>query len=393
MQALFNTRWIAIGLCSLVCAAPALASTTPDLSSSKGFASTCASLPKSVGQLRSNAERQAFAICRDVALVQQVTTFMQTEEKKWRAHSDLPKKNSLNKLIRLQLSHMRNELRASRLALEAVTLKEEKGLLLAPAQWQVDLNSDGELTTWERYFFAIPKPTIAPFGFRMPSHDPDYYAKDYQLNAQIRVDQSDVLWALSYHCFAESLVEIVLSYQLNDTRFHEKTIELRDPAGMKRAGQLLTKGLKISEQLRTSVLAETDSDQEWIANPKQKNSVFPQPLDDEDFQVWQSVLQHLIPLFEGKTVLAGDRKAGGFIAATAKLCPAGQGLSVPQFFNHPPRYPISQFQQNRYQDLCVPVNRQHKASGLLAFLEHYNLETARRGGDPMIYMRHFFWVN
>ena len=200
-----------------------------------------------------------------------------------------------------------------------------------------------------------------------------------------------------YHCAPGRLPAL-------NARFQNITLKFFEKYGIKPVGFWTTlvgdSNQTLTYLLEWESLAEREQkwgafqqDQEWIANPKQKNSMFPQPLDNEDFQVWQSVLQHLIPLFEGKTVLAGDRKAGGFIAATAKLCPAGQGLSVPQFFNHPPRYPISQFQQNRCQDLCVAVNRQHKASGLLAFLEHYNLETARRGGDPMIYMRHFFWVN
>ncbi|MES2125817.1 MAG: hypothetical protein V4463_00975, partial [Pseudomonadota bacterium] len=193
------------------------------------------------------------------------------------------------KILRGELTHVRDELRAVRLVLEKTKLGKNDGLTLKPSTWQLDLNNDSEIKTWERYFFAIPRRGLHPLRFAMPSNDADYYAKNYQLEATFRVDQSDIAWALSYHYFAESLIETVLSYTINE----QNKIELADAAGMKRANWLMVRGFQTSELMRRAVLAEKDDDQEWIANPNQKNSVFPLPLDAIDFEIWGKALAHM----------------------------------------------------------------------------------------------------
>lgn len=366
---------------------------TSDLTTRQAFVRSCAALPQIPSALKTNQERQAYAICHDVALTKNIITFAKSLESRFKRSEQTMPVPVINLVLQTQLIKMRNELRNSRTALEKIQLKNGEGLLIKPAEWQLDLDSDGAINTWEKYFFAIPKPGNQAFDFRMPSDDPHYYDSEYQLDAQIRLDQSDVLWALSYHYFAEGLVEILLSYRLTDLEFSEHMIELRDPAGMKRAGDLITKGLKISDALRVSVLAETDDDQEWINNPSQKNTVFPIRLDDDDFQVWKTMLGHLIPLFEGKTVLAKDSKAAGPIASAAGFCGEGKGLSVPHFFNNPARYPLELMNPEKRNLNCLKVDSNHPASGLFDFLEHYNGLAEKRGNSPMKFLRHFFWVN
>ncbi|QBE64942.1 hypothetical protein [Pseudoduganella lutea] len=119
----------------------------------------------------------------------------------------------------------------------------------------------------------------------MPSEDEDYYAREYNLDATVRIDQTDILWGLSYHYYVEALVEVLLSYQYQrdaGTR-SDQVIRLAHPENMRRARDLIVTGLKTSEKMRLSAMAETDDDMEWLGNPRQAGSAFPVPLDDADF--------------------------------------------------------------------------------------------------------------
>ena len=379
-----------LALATLILPQTILASTV-DLSSTDGFDRSCAALPSASINLKNNQERQAFVICHDVALVQNIIRFVKNGERRYQ--SEKPTDAEMNSLIRGQLSLVRDELRNVRLVLEKLKLKKDEGLLLAPAQWKKDLDGDGKLSTWEENFFAIPKSGRHGLQFNMPHDDPDYYAKEYQMAAKIRVDQSDILWSLSYHYFAESLLEIVLSYRLNNSTFNNESIELQDATGMQRAAALLTKGFKTSEAMRLSVLAETDDQDEWIANPRQKNSVFPLPLDAQDFQVWGGLLAHVIPLFEGKTLFAGNAKASGILGSAAKLCPKNQGLSIPLFFSHPPRYPMAQMERLDLSGMCKTIDEKHPVSGLFAFIEVYANQAQANDSGAMRFLRNLLWTN
>lgn len=383
-------RLLILALALLPCIATALST---DLASSADFNRNCASVTPNARELKNNKERQTFVICRDVKLVKNIVTFFTTGLKKIESN-DKPGADLINAILREQLTLVRNELRTVREVLEQTKLKKEEGLLLAPAQWHLDLDGDGKIKIWESFFFAIPKQSPQSFHFRMPSDSPDYYVNEYQLDAKIRVDQSDILWALSYHYFAESLMEILLSYQLKNSSFNRESIELYDPEGMQRAGQLLTKGFQTSEAMRVSVLAEKTDDFEWISNPTQKQSVFPMRLDAQDFEIWGAVLKHVIPLFQGETLLVAEKNSAGVLAAIAKICPANTGLSIPAFFKNPPRYPMdlmnSQFDLSH---MCQPVDKKFPASGLLSLIEKYGNNALQNNGAAMGYLRQLLWVN
>lgn len=363
-----------------------------DLASVDGFAATCVALPREAAQLKTVQQRQAFAICRDVELVRDIATFIATAEQASYIVKGMPDAVA-RQLLRTKLIHVRNELRTVRRVLEKLKLGKHDGLLVAPANWQLDLNGDAEIQTWERHFFAIPKRGRGSLQFSMPSNDPAYYQDQYQLDASVRIDQSDILWSLGYHYFIEALVETVLSYSLSGKDFQPQAIELVDPAAMQRANQLMVRGFQASDAMRRAVLAEQDDDHEWIANDSQKSSVFPLPLDAEDFKVWGQVLGFLIPLFEGKTLLQADPKAGGLLGRASKICPEGKGLNVRRFYSNPPHYPLAQINQDYLSSMCEPINKARPGSGLFAFLVSYGQRAENQQGTGMLFLRQLLWVN
>lgn len=382
----------AVALFFLLSSAAGAAPLAPDLATEAGFRATCAALPREAAALTNNQQRQAYAICRDVELVQNIATFLVQAEKKYKGEEKLSDA-AARQMLRAQLTHMRDELRSVRRVLEKLKLGKNAGLTVKPAAWQLDLNGDAETKTWEKYFFAIPKRGRRPMRLNMPSNEPDYYQAEYQLDAAVRIDQSDIAWSLSYHYFAEALVETVLSYTLNEQSMGRHAIELVDPAGMKRANALMVRGFQTSEAMRRSVLAETDDDHEWIGNVSQKGSVFPLPLDGEDFKVWGTVMGYVIPLFEGKTLLVPNSKAGGMLGFASKMCPAGQGLNLTRFYGKPPRYPVEQLNQDYVASLCQRVDKAHPASGLFDFMLAYGQRAEHEEGAGMLFLRQLLWVN
>ena len=78
-------RSLAVAALLLHLPAAAFAATMPpDLSTESGFRDTCAAMPRAAAALTSNGQRQAFAICRDVELVQNISTFIVQAEKKYK---------------------------------------------------------------------------------------------------------------------------------------------------------------------------------------------------------------------------------------------------------------------------------------------------------------------
>jgi hypothetical protein len=275
--------------------------------------------------------------------------------------------------------------------LARLKLKPDEGLLLTPAAWQVDLDSNGKLDAWERYLFAIPKRSDQPFEVNLPRNEENYYQQHFDLQASFKVDQSDVLWVLAYHQFAEGLMEIFLAHRLNLTDPKMGWLELVDAAAMARAHQRIGEGFASSAAMRRAVLAETDDNQEWIPNPRQHNSVFPLALDEQAFETWGKVMAELLPLWAGKTLLVVDEKAGGMVGQAAKLCPAGQGLNLRTFFQHPNRYPL---RPEGWQTACQTVDAQHPVSGLAVLVN----QAAERGrthpnSPEWQFVRYLYWVN
>ena len=367
---------------------PCLSFAAPDLATTEGMATTCTTVPAEVRALKNNAERQAFAVCHDIALLQQIIRWVQEGKKEFNRGPD---PETLRTELRKEFTYVRDQLKEVRTVLASLKLKPGEGLRLAPGEWQLDLDGDGTIATWERHFFAIPKRGVQPFSFNMPSNDPSYYHQHYHLDARFRIDRSDVLWALAYHQFAEGVMEMLLAHQVNIGAQPDENIELRDPAALLRAHQLIGAGIASSAALRRSLLAETDDKDEWIPNPRQKDTVFPMELDQQAYDTWGRVLSELSPLWAGKTLLVVENNAGGMLGVVAKLCPQGQGLNVATLFRKPARFPLA---KDGMRSACVTVDSKHPASGLVTIL---NQAVERGRVNPQSpewhFVRYLYWVN
>jgi len=362
----------------------------PDLTSSAAFDKTCTDVKRSLRM--SVQEQQAFVICKDVALVQHVWTFV--EQGSRRMGENKPSNTEIALAVRAELTHARDQLRQSRQMLEKIRIRSSAdGVLLVPATWARDLNGDGTISTAERNFFAIPARRDGQLTVQAPSDDDSYYEDEYNRKAAIRTDQSDIAWSLSYHYFAEALMEVALSYQYRDGVESRRSIFLAHPENMQRAHRLLVDGIKTSEKMRRSVLAERDDDLEWLANPRQQNTAFPVPLDDDDFRVWGELMRHLIPLAEGKTVLPLGEKMSGLMASMARVCPEGQGFSVSELFRNAPKYPLASTSREQWKGYCRKIDAAHPASGLNAFIQSYADKPEQTDSAAMRYLRRLLWVN
>lgn len=368
-------------------AGPLAASTAPDLATTDGFRRTCAAQPVNADVLRTDDERLAWAICRDVDQVRQLSTWAR------RGMATINRVQPQDYAavvaeVERKMDEVRAEMRRTRLQLERVQLGSRRSLRIAPGQWQVDLDGDGELSVWERHFFALPKRRHGEPQFGMPSDDAGHYERHYDLNAVIDLDQSDVLWALSYHQFIEGLLINVRAF---DVDLQRRELVLARPALLRQAHGLIGRGLATSGRLRDAVLAETDDQNEWISHPRQVNSVFPIPLEAADFTTWRVMLDQVGALWHGRHLLPTTAGAGGLLGSLAPVCPAGQGLDIAKLYLQPPpagtRASLSRLPA-ALTTMCRKVDAAHPLSPLPGRLER---DTA--GATGMSALRYLYWVN
>jgi hypothetical protein len=350
----------------------------------------CTSLPGKASKLKNNQERQAFVICKDIALMQQVITWGERLFNQKKARDDDFFGESFETILRKEVSYVRDELKSVRLVLEQLKLAPNDGLMLKPSEWEWDLNTDGEIKPWEKYMFAIVKPGERAFTMNMPSNDTEYYQQHFQLDAKFRIDQSDVYWALAYHQFFEGLLETALAYTLERSKSN-MGLKLINPQGLQRAHTLIGNGFATSEKMHASLLAETDDQDEWIANPKQKNTVFPLVMDQASFDLWGQFISEIRPLWAGKTLLRVRANAGGVLGSAAKMCPNEQGLNIAHLFLKPAPYlrDLAGLQKS-----CQSISAAHPETGLVTMLE---AALARGQANPkspeMHFVRYLYWVN
>ncbi len=275
--------------------------------------------------------RVAWAVCRDVELLRGLITWgFNTFEKQQAQRASW--QETVNAVTR-KLEETRLHMSQTRQVLQRVQLGARKSVALMPGQWQLDLNGDGEKKSWEIWFFALPKPHSEPARFAVPSQDASYYESGFNPHARIKVDQSDVLWALSYHQFIEGVLTAARAF---DVQWDARNLVVARPEQLRTAHGLIAQGLLTSERLRQSVLAETGDDDEWLANPKQKNTVFPIPLDAAAFVTWGEVLKETRNVWTGQHLLPATQGARGVIGAMAPVCAEGQGLDVSRLLLSPP---------------------------------------------------------
>ena len=370
-------------LCALYFAAPARAA---DFTTTEGYNATCnamAYLKASPATLADDDQRVAFVVCNDTALVKQIVTW--ADQGMRRLEAEKPSQQQVVDEVGKEIDYALGQLAASREVLEKIHLGTRKSLRLVPAQWQLDLNGDGKVDIWEKYFYAIPRRSTQPANFSMPSNSDAYYEREYRLDAAIRVDQSDVLWALSYHDFIEGLLNALRAYRV-DEKFN---FTLTHPERYSQAVDLMMQGLDNSEKTRLSVLAEKSNDEEWIASPGQTDSAFPVALDAQDFATWGKTVAELKALMQGRKLLSFPQH--GTLAAQAQFCGAGYGLDLHALSQHPPADLNEGFftrKTGAVNAYCRKIDARHPLSSLPAMLA-----LSEKTGTGMHLLRYLFWVN
>ena len=381
---------------SIHCAAKALAlcagaavfcgaAQAADFTTSDGYAKTCSEVAQAgtPAQLRTDDMRVAFVVCRDTGLVRQIVTWVTQGMK--RIDAEKPSQEFVLGEIFKEIDYVRSQLAESRAALEKIHLGSRKSLRLVPAQWAMDLNGDGKIDTWEKYFFAIPKRSKQAFSVGMPNDQQAYYEREYQLDAAIKVDQSDVLWALSYHYFIEGVLANVRAFDLGP----QSEIVLARPDLLKQAHQLIGRGIATSEKMRKSVLAETGNDEEWIGNPSQTASVFPIALDAQDFATWGAILAEWDALWQGRRLLPIGGHSG--LLGEINLCPDGTGFNIKTAYLQPPpkgTIVAPKLDPQFFRAQCQKADRKHVLSTLPAMIAH-----ARESDPGMQFLRYLYWTN
>lgn len=376
--ALRLAAWLALfSTCAGAAAAP------PDLTSAEGFAAACSAAP---APAKTDEQKITLVLCRDTALAKQVTTWVMQGLK--RIEQERSESKTIIGEVVKEIDYVRGELAVTRNVLEQVKLGKRTSLSIAPGQWALDLDGDGQIAVWEQYFFAIPKRGRHPMRFGAPNNDAAYYIKAYEPDAVIKLDQSDILWALSYHHFAEGFLTNLRAFDVQDGF---RGVILARPALLKSAHRLIGRGMALSAEMRASVLAETDDDHEWIGHPGQTSSVFPIPLDDADFATWGKVMQELIALWQGRTLLPTTERGAGPLAEVAPLCPEGTALDIAATYRQPPPAGTVLAFGSRAKlspRHCVRISAARPVSSLPALLEG-----ARKTDAGMEFLRYLYWTN
>ncbi len=367
--------------CALCFAASAQAA---DFTTTDGYNATCSAMAATdAAALTNDDERVAFVLCSDTSLTKQIVAWADQGMK--RLGTEKPSQQQIIGEVGKEIDYALERLAASREVLEKIHLGKRKSLRLVPSQWQLDLNGDGKTETWEKYFFAIPRRSDQPALIAMPNNEEAYYEREYRLDAAIRVDQSDVLWALSYHDFIEGLLSALRAYHV-DEHFN---FTLTQPALYRHAVDMYSQGFDNSEKTRQWVLAEKSNSEEWIANPKQTDSAFPIALDARDFVTWGKTIAELKALMQGTKLLGLPHEDQ--LPPTMRFCPAGFALDIHEFSLHPPASFGEGFFTQRSvfaTPYCHKIDARHPLSSLPALMEQ-----SQKDGTGLRQLRYLFWIN
>jgi len=257
-------------------------------------------------------------------------------------------------------------------------------LRLAPARWQVDLNGDGRIEAWERYFFAPPNrnaPATPNFSL---SDDAAWYAR-HTSDAIVSVDQADVQWLLAYHNFLEGMLDHVLSYRidLHTGKLADMIVLMDRDRASKASFSRIQAGWTASRATLLALKRETDDHEEWIPNPSQKNTSFPLALGFRAFAAWEAVLDEVDALLAGKTLLELPR---GFAAAG---CRPGEGIDLRHLMLNPAVRPLA---EGSLRAACRPIDRAHPVSRLTAMGAEASAAFRAAGGDWAL-ARYLYWIN
>lgn len=377
-----NCLCVAMLVLGTALAAPAEAGAVPDFTSGRGMQETCENFGKQdAKRLRGDAEKTAYVVCRDIALVQRVAGFAHRRFE----HSGMPAQSmddTVKAVVGL-LDEMARDLKTTRQVLE--TIRVDKPVLrLAPARWQVDLNGDGRIEAWERYFFAPPSRNASATSNFSLGYDAAYYAT-HTSDAFVSVDQADLQWLLAYHNFLEGTLDYVLSYRIDlRTGNLADMIVLTDRDRASKASfARIQAGWTASRATLLALKRETDDHEEWIPNPSQKNSSFPLALGYRSFAAWEAVLDEVDALLAGKTLLELPR---GSVAAG---CRPGEGIDLRHLMLNPALRPLA---DGSLRAACRRIDPARPASRLTAMAAEASATFRAAGGDWAL-ARYLYWIN
>jgi hypothetical protein len=160
-------------------------------------------------------------------------------------------------------------------------------LELCLACWEHDWNRSGEIDDRDRLLFQI----------EFDGKDGELAETDPRRKPTFRFDSGDAEWARAMLSFQRAFGELVLAYKWSelDNLFFggersQITIRITEPARVKRARELVLRGLDHAEKCRAMYLAETDDDREWVPNPRQKNYPMPLEVDAQLYENWLAIL-------------------------------------------------------------------------------------------------------
>lgn len=341
-------------------------------------------------RLTRDEDKAAWAICAMVDTVRDAATWVRRMQVVQNATSP----DNVQR-VRDKLEQVLDRVDEIRRPLEGI--RNSKALFVVrPGEWVIDWDGDGTVSAFERHLLWVPRRDVDKFADSGAfASQASYYEHQFHSPA-IRVDQADVHWILAYLNFGQAAFNMVLSYEIElagDFR-----IRLRDAERVrKRAYPRLLEGLRQSGALRAALTKETDDDDEWIPNPKQRRTSFPLIMDVQTFTTWGALLGHMEKLFRGQTLLGGTVEQSmlqGVRDLTMGVCQPGEGINMRDLFLNP--LPELWGRNRGIAERCVKPNAAVPFSGLAQMVA----ESARRNastpggfsGEAMI-LRHFMWVN
>ncbi len=382
-----QTAWIVCLILSGCAAKPDIAMHV-DFSSTQGLQQTCAQFKDiEAAQLRSDVAKVAYVVCDAVALTQDTGKW-------WRGNASNLTVNS----VRAQLVIALERITKGRQLLETVRA-EKLPLTLAPGNWILDLDGDGEIGVFERYFFWVPRlDSAVAIGGLEPTQTAEHYQRHFT-SPVVQVDQADVRWAIAYCYFAEAIIHLALSYDIAydlQTRGNLKLLLADGERVRKTVYPRLLAGIRYSKATREALLKETDDHLEWIPNPKQKNTSFPLRMDEQTFITWGKLLEHTDELLAGRTLLGGVVPTENrFVRElTFGICNKNEGLNLKDLLDRPIKDPTS---NREWKSRCQHVDEQMRLSAVGNLLAEIFARNAKASPDQQygewVIARYFYWVN
>ncbi len=361
-----------------------------DLSTSKGLEQTCAQFRSADPQsLTRDADKVTFAICNGIDITRDALGWFRLNASRMN-----PDSAGTVKEVRTKLEGYLLTIESTRKLLE--TIKTTKPLMtIRPGEWALDLDGDGNISPFEKYFFWVPKRGVpANLSGGGLGGAEGYYQANFT-SPTIKLDQSDVYWAIAYCHFAEATLNLLLSYELVEGQ--QFRIQLADAERVKTvAYPSLLNGIGTSRKLRETLQKETSDNHEWIPNARQKNTSFPLLMDERTFKTWGELLSHMDKLFRGKTLLGGSVTVQNSTVRDLSmgLCKPGAGIDVHDVFQHPIVHPT---ETSEWQAKCKKATPALPLTGLAAMIDASIKRNSAGGtgnmsGEWMV-LRHFYWVN